>query len=100
MAEISTSPKSFPVVLSLQHKVFKLKGGVRNVSMQLQDKVCGIDEEGKASRHTHSISDLNPFPRNLLLLPPKYSFRSHIMRFAPREQQGAYIVFNRHLRHT
>ena len=43
---------------------FKLKGGVRNVSMQLQMKWPKRSES-----LTYHSSDLNPFPRDLLLQP-------------------------------
>ena len=33
--------ESFPAVLSLQHKVLEIKGGIRNISMQLFDWVRG-----------------------------------------------------------
>jgi hypothetical protein len=90
LAEIATRPNSFPVDLSLQHKVFKLKGGVRNVSMQLQMKQHILRlMTGTLTIHPTLIPSGIPFQETCCSA-----------KIIIDEQQGAYIVFDLYRRHT
>jgi hypothetical protein len=66
MTHDSTGAKSFSAVLRLLHKVLKLKGGVRNVSMQLFD--WGRETLSEDSRNSLTFPQSSPFQETCRLL--------------------------------